>query len=138
MRIIVVERQKRNGRMFIMENKKTGVSEKSLSNLKRFDEMDPETRRAMASKGGYKSAEVQRKKKKLKEELKLILEIGDNQKRMSTALFNRSLNDDNIGNKAFEIIRDTIGEKPTDKVENTNFNKTIDEYVKKVEDKDEY
>ena len=100
--------------------------------------MDPETRRAMASKGGYKSAEVQRKKKKLKEELKLILEIGDNQKRMSTALFNRSLNDDNIGNKAFEIIRDTIGEKPTDKVENTNFNKTIDEYVKKVEDKDEY
>lgn len=138
MRIIVVEKQKWNGRMFIMENKKTGVSEKSLSNLKRFDEMDPETRRAMASKGGYKSAEVQRKKKKLKEELKLILEIGDNQKRMSTALFNRSLNDDNIGNKAFEIIRDTIGEKPTDKVENTNFNKTIDEYVKKVEDKDEY
>lgn len=138
MRIIVVERQKRNGRMFIMENKKTGVSKNSLNNLKRFDEMDPETRRAMASKGGYKSAEVQRKKKKLKEELKLILEIGDNQKRMSTALFNRSLNDDNIGNKAFEIIRDTIGEKPTDKVENTNFNKTIDEYVKKVEDKDEY
>ena len=37
--------------------------------------------------------------------------------------------------KAFEVIRDTIGEKPK---ENISVGVSYEDYIKKVEDKDEY
>ena len=64
--------------------------------------------------GGIKSGEVRRAKRTLKEELILLLEKGDTQEKVSLAMIQEALN----GNtKAFEVIRDTIGEKPTDKIE---------------------
>lgn len=68
--------------------------------------------REIRQKGGIKSGEVRRARKTLKEELLLLLENGDNQQKMSVALFQKALKGDI---KAFEVIRDTIGEKPTDK-----------------------
>ena len=63
-----------------------------------------------ASKGGIQSGKVRIKRKKLKEELELLLNEGDCQSKMCLALIDKALN----GNiKAFEIIRDTIGEKET-------------------------
>lgn len=64
--------------------------------------------------GGIKSGEVRRAKRTLKEELILLLEKGDTQEKVSLAMIKEALE----GNtRAFEVIRDTIGEKPTDKIE---------------------
>lgn len=70
--------------------------------------------REIRQKGGIKSGEVRRARKTLKEELLLLLENGNTQNKISLALIKKALK----GNiKAFEVIRDTIGEKPADKHE---------------------
>lgn len=81
-----------------------------------------------ASKGGKRSGEVRRARKTLREELLALLADGDVQNRMSVALINEAINGNNKGSvtKAFETIRDTIGEKPVDKVEQNISNITID------------
>lgn len=68
--------------------------------------------REKGKKGGIKSGEVRRERKALKEELLLLLSTGDTQKKLSLALIEKAMNGDV---KAFEVIRDTIGEKPVDK-----------------------
>lgn len=61
--------------------------------------------------GGKKSGEVRRERKALREELLLLLSQGDTQEKLSVALITKAINGDV---KAFEVIRDTIGEKPKD------------------------
>ena len=84
-------------------------------NLKPNSERTPKERRELAQKAGKKSGEVRRERKALKEELMLILASGDIQNRISLALIDKALAGDV---KAFEVIRDTIGEKPKDVIEN--------------------
>lgn len=81
-------------------------------NLKPMNKRTKSEQREIAQKAGIKSGEVRRARKTLKEELLLLLESGDNQQKMSVALFQKALKGDI---KAFEVIRDTIGEKPIDK-----------------------
>ena len=83
-------------------------------------------------KGGIKSGEVRAQRKTLKEELLLLLSQGDTQSKMSLALIQKAMNGDT---KAFEVIRDGIGEKPVDKVQANVFN--YEESLKAV-DGDEY
>ena len=90
-----------------------------------------------AKKGGKASVEARRKRKALKEELLLLLSDGDLQEKMSVALINEAINGNKAGSvtKAFEVIRDTIGEKPVDKVEQVNIDLEYEqsvEYVKKM------
>ncbi len=73
--------------------------------------------REKGKKGGKKSGETRAKKKTLKEELITLLETKiDNktmQEKISFSLIQEALG----GNvKAFETIRDTIGEKPKENV----------------------
>ena len=75
--------------------------------------------REKGKKGGLKSGEVRRERKLLKEELLLLLSTGKTQEKISVALIKKALKGDI---RAFEIIRDTIGEKPTDKQEITGRN----------------
>ena len=64
--------------------------------------------------GGIKSGIAKRARKTLKEELLLLLSSGDTQEKISLAIIQEALN----GNvKAFESIRDTIGEKPRENQE---------------------
>ena len=64
--------------------------------------------------GGIKSGIARRARKTLKEELLLLLSSGDTQEKISLAIIQEALN----GNvKAFESIRDTIGEKPRENQE---------------------
>lgn len=74
-------------------------------------------------KGGIKSGETRRRKRLLREALEALLEqeyhtsdgrtvAGD--EAISIKLMQNALNGDN---RAFEIIRDTIGQKPVDRVE---------------------
>ena len=68
-----------------------------------------EEARERGRNGGIKSGIAKRARKTLKEELLLLLSSGNTQEKISLALIQEALN----GNvKAFESIRDTIGEKP--------------------------
>lgn len=97
-------------------------------NLIKPDDLTPEQRRENASKAGKASVEAKRRRKTLKEELLLLLSDGDVQERLSLALIDEAMNGNKAGSvtKAFEVIRDTIGEKPVDKVENKNVDIVID------------
>lgn len=82
-------------------------------NLVSFADRSAEEVREIARKGGINSGKARRERKTLKEELLLLLEKGDTQEKISLAMIQEALD----GNtKAFEVIRDTIGEKPEDKV----------------------
>lgn len=85
-------------------------------NLIPFNERTESEHRAIAIAGGKASGESRRARKTLKEELLLLLSEGDTQQNVSVALIQKALDGDT---KAFEVLRDTIGEKPTDKVEAT-------------------
>lgn len=80
-----------------------------------------EEARERGRKGGLASGEARRKRKTLKEELLLMLSDGDIQEKISIALINEAINGNNSGSvtKAFEVIRDTIGERPVEKVQAT-------------------
>lgn len=99
------------------------ANEKNLVNLKDRSQRE---RREIARKGAEASNKKQKERKTLREELLLLLESKNTQKKISVAIINEAL-EGNI--KAFEVIRDTIGEKPTDKIEaelNTDINITIE------------
>ena len=74
--------------------------------------------REISSRGGKKSGEVRRKRKTMREELLAILSSGDTQNRISLALVQEALKGNNAGSvtRAYEVIRDTVGEKPVEKV----------------------
>lgn len=97
-------------------------------NFTPMNKLTKEEQRKIASAGGKKSGESRRKRKTLKEELLALLSDGDIQNRISLALLQEALNGNKAGSvtRAFEVIRDTVGEKPTDKIEQTNTNITID------------
>jgi general stress protein YciG len=83
-------------------------------NLKPFNEMTEKEQREIARKGGKASGEARAKRKTLKEELLLLLAQGNTQEKISLSLIQEAMG----GNtKAFEVIRDTVGEKPVDKLE---------------------
>jgi hypothetical protein len=83
-------------------------------NLIQNQGLTPEELREKASKAGLASGRVRRAKRTLKEELLLLLAQGDTQERLSLALIEKAANGDL---KAFEVIRDTIGQKPVQKQE---------------------
>lgn len=111
------------------------IANKGIENLKPVTKRSKNEAREISKKGGIKSGESRRERKKLKEELLLLLSEGDNNRRMSIAIFERALNGDT---KAFEVIRDTIGEKPKEQIESTNIEMSYEDYIKKIEDTDEY
>ena len=90
-------------------------------NLIPNSERSPREVRENGKKGGIASGEARRKRKTLKEELLLMLSDGDIQEKISIALINEAINGNNAGSvtKAFEVIRDTIGERPVEKVQAT-------------------
>ena len=87
------------------------MNEENLVSLKN---RTTEEVREIARKGGIASGKARRERKTLREELLLLLQKDDTQEKVSLALIKQALE----GNtKAIEVIRDSIGEKPTDKVE---------------------
>ena len=85
----------------------------NTENLVSLADRTTEEQRAIASAGGKASGEARRKRKTLKEELLLMLSEGETQQSVTLALIEKAMSGDT---KAFEVIRDTIGEKPVDKV----------------------
>ena len=85
----------------------------NTENLVSLADRTTEEQRAIASAGGKASGVARRKRKTLKEELLLMLSEGETQQSVTLALIEKAMSGDT---KAFEVIRDTIGEKPVDKV----------------------
>jgi hypothetical protein len=90
-------------------------------NLTPFNKMDPEKKKAVQSKGGKAGAVSKRNRKAFKEALKAALSVIMDEENGKTvqeigidALMAKFMAGDP---KVFEIIRDTIGEKPTEKQE---------------------
>ena len=73
-----------------------------------------EEARERGKRGGIASGKARKQRKTMKEELLLLLATGDTQKNLSLALISKALNGDT---RAFEVIRDTIGEKPKEEIE---------------------
>lgn len=88
-----------------------------------------------AKKGGIASGKARREKKKLRESLEALLsqtQIGKNGEELTGAdaisikLFEQALK----GNvRAFKTIRDTVGEKPVDKVQKIEVDPSVVEEV---------
>lgn len=83
-------------------------------NLIPFSERSQEEARELGKKGGIASGKARKEKRQLKDELELLMQnISKDgrtyQELISTALVKEALK----GNtKAYEIIRDTLGQKP--------------------------
>ena len=88
----------------------------NTENLVSLADRTTEEQRAIASAGGKASGEARRKRKTLKEELLLMLSEGETQQSVTLALIEKAMSGDT---KAFEVIRDTIGERPVEKVQAT-------------------
>ena len=95
---------------------------KRLENLMPIEEVNsrrtPEEHRAASIKAGKASVRARREKKKLREMLEIYLEMKDdsglsNKDKITLALLKQA----EKGNvKAYETIRDTIGEKPVEMI----------------------
>lgn len=99
---------------------KRKVSENSLKNLKPFSERTLAERRELGKKGAEKTNRIKAERKTLAELMKVALslpneETGEiNEIAITNALINKAAKGDV---SAYQTIRDTIGEKPTDKQE---------------------
>lgn len=110
------------------------------NNLIPQSERTKEEQRKIAIKGGIASGKARRRKKLIKEQLELLLslpikdenvkkklkQIGidadnlDNQMAMVISIWNKALKGDI---QAFNSIRDSVGEKPKEVIENHNYTK---------------
>ena len=98
-------------------------------NLINNAELTPEERSKRASKAGKASVKARRKKKELRTLLEMALSQpqvnnpdDDNYIGITLALVQKALSGDV---RAFETIRDTLGQKPVDQIEQTLKSNTI-------------
>lgn len=101
-------------------------------NLIPLNKRSKKVQREIQEKGRKANKKKCEERKTLKEELLTLLSQGKTQEKMSLALIGKAMNGDT---KAYEVIRDTVGEKPVDKVQANVFN--YEEILKAV-DGDEY
>lgn len=92
-----------------------------------------------ASKGGKASAEARRKKRDLRLMCQMVLEmdikgkdgtVKSGAEAITLAQLQKALKGDA---KAYEVLRDTAGQKPVDKVEQVNIDMEYDQSVKYIE-----
>lgn len=102
-------------------------------NMRPMNTLSVEEQKKICSAGGKASGKARRDKRKLRDCLEVLLEakVTDDEtgkkvtgaEAMTKALFQRALAGDD---KAWELFRDTVGQKPIDRVEQTNTNIVID------------
>lgn len=86
---------------------------KREDNLIPMNKRTPEERREIAKKGAEATNKLLKERKTLREELLLLLSQGNVQERISVAVIDKCLAGDI---RAFETLRDTIGEKPKEEI----------------------
>ena len=100
-------------------HKEEGIMPKSdgYKNLIPTNKRSKDEARRLGQKGGIKSGEVRRMRKTLKEHLLLLLSENDIQENICLSLIDKTLEGDT---RAFQILRDTIGEQPMEQICMTN------------------
>ena len=125
---------------FRVKNKEGEMTEKQLQNLVQNNERTPNERREIAKKAGKASGVSRRKSKSIREALKALLsgkaeyngELMLGNDAIALSVFNKALNGDV---QAFKEIRDTVGEKPVDRVEanvKTESQELLKEYLEQA------
>jgi len=108
---------------------------------KGFESRTTEEQREIARKGGIASGRARAEKRDLRKALEMLLEQTFTDKKGNTktgtqAVTERLFDEVMKGNvKAFEVLRDTVGQKPVEKVEQVNIDmeyKASVDYVKKL------
>lgn len=107
-------------------------------NFTPMNQLTKEEQRKIASAGGKASGKARRNKALLKDCINILMEqkvLDPNTgkkitgaEQLSVNLWLKALSEGDTAKaaKAFEVLRDTAGQKPVDKVEQTNTNITID------------
>lgn len=112
----------------------------SLKNLELGKKITTDTSKDYGRRGGLKSAEVKKARKSMREMIDYLLtktttnsqgEEVSYQEGMLIAAVNKALNGDI---KSMEFLRDTVGEKPVDRVDTTAT--TITRYITQEETKE--
>lgn len=96
-------------------------------NLIPVTKRSPRERKEICRKGAEATNRIKAQRKTLREELLLLLAKGDTQERLSLSLIQKAIKGDT---KAYEVIRDTVGEKPKDVIDanvNTEIKVTLDD-----------
>lgn len=126
----------------------------NLENLKNIGDLPREKQLEVTSKGGKASGEARRKRKEMKEQLELLLSLPiasektktqfkvlgipednmDNQMQMLVAMFKKVLSGEKGDVQAFIALRDTAGDKPTDKVQVGVDTGLLDDIMKQLEE----
>lgn len=120
-------------------------------NLIPFNERTESEKRAIATAGGKASGEARRNKKILRDCIDYLFErvdktaIGDDGQPMSGAeqlaynLFIKALGETDTGKaaKAFEVLRDTAGQKPVEKVVISEIDSDVIDEVERMVNNDE-
>lgn len=124
-----------------------------VDNLIPFNKQTEEEQREKARKGGIASGEARRRKKTMKEQLDLLLSLPLKNPKARKLIENLGVNPDEIDNQmaisiaimdkalkgsetAFNTIRDTLGEKPNEKIEHSGeVTVNYEELIKEIEDK---
>ena len=105
-------------------------------NLKPRTTLSSEEAKRMGSLGGKRSVEVKREKKLLRELLEEALSKNTDSENKYVSITAALIREAEKGNvKAYETIRDTLGQKPK---ENISVGVSYEDYIKKVEDEEEY
>lgn len=98
-----------------------------MANEQNLVPLSTDKAREIGKKGGIISGQRRAERKTLREELLLLLAQGDTQNKLSLSLIEKAIKGDT---KAYEVIRDTIGEKPKDVIEanvNTEIKVTLED-----------
>lgn len=122
-------------------------------NLVSIGDMPREKQLEVTSAGGKARQEQIRKRKAMREQLELLLSLPapeddkkrfnrlgidadnmDNQMRLLVAMFNKVLSGQKGDVQAFIALRDTVGDKPTDKMAVGVDNGLLDDILKQLED----
>lgn len=123
------------------------INEKSLANLQPATK---ETAREKGRNGGIRSGQVRRQKKKLKDTLAMLLDlppgfasqketltmlgIGEEDQTNQTLIAISMIQAAASGDvKAAAFVRDTVGEKPTDKIETSVTTSPLDEKLAELD-----
>ena len=113
------------------------MSMPNIDNLKPRTTLSKEEAKEMGSKGGKASVKKRRERKAMKECFEMVLGLPLKDAKSREKIKNLGIKDKDINNqvaiivsmvnealkgnvKAYESIRDTIGERPTEKIENIN------------------
>lgn len=114
-----------------------------MANSKNLRKLTTEEAREIGRKGGVKSGEIRKKRKMMKEQISLLLSLpfpdvrDKTGKKIRTIFQQLGIDDENIDNqmaiiiamwqqalkgnyKAFNTLRDTVGEKPKDEININN------------------